>query len=191
MNLNLDKLYLDIIDCSFRGFIMEYFFRKIGLFCILIFVISLFQVQAQENRNVDDSLKTLKILKKTLDDIIEANKSNEAANLDVEIDGIIIDQSITKVGRDFYDLFYSLWVAPRNAKNFTITIKEMVLPGLATQIVVLVNDNEVFKQKVQPRYEILEAMSQFANAVTVRYLNNYEKMNAQLEGEDQQGTGIY
>lgn len=191
MNLNLDSLYLYIIDCCFIVFVMEYFFRKIGLFTILIFLISLFQVQAQEKKNVEDSLKTLKILKKTLDDIIEANKSKEAGSLEMEIDGIIIDQTITKVGRDFYDLFYSLWVAPKNAKNFTITIKEFVLPGLVTQIVVLVNDNEVFKQRVQPRYEILESMSQYANAVTFRYLSNYEKMKAQLEGEDQQGTGIY
>jgi len=170
---------------------MAYFFRKFVLFSSLMFLISLFAVQAQENKNVDDSLKTLKFLKKTLDDIIETNKSVEAGSLEMEIDGIIIDQTITKVGRDFYDLFYSVWSAPPKSKNFTITIKEMVLPGLITQIEVFVNENVVFKQKVQPRYEVLESMSQYANTVVVTYLNNYEKMKAQLEGQDQQGTGIY
>ena len=164
-------------------------YRKIVLFSILIFLFSIFQAQAQDDINVDDSLKTLKFLKKTLDDIIESNKSNGVD--DLEIDGIIIDQTITKVGRDFYDLFYSVWIAPPKAKNFTITIKEMILPGLVTQIEIFVNDNIVFKQRVQPRYEVLEGMSQYANAVVVKYLNNYEKMKAQLEGLDQQGTGIY
>jgi len=178
-----------LLTAVFRVIAMGCFFRKIVLFSILIFLISSFQVQGQENKNEDDSLKTLKFLKKTLDGIIEANNSNGTD--DLEIDGIIIDQTITKVGRDFYDLFYSVWLAPPKSKNYTITIKEMVLPGLVTQIEVFVNDNVVFKQRIQPRYEILEAMSQYANAVVVRYLNNYEKMKAQLEGQDQQGTGIY
>ncbi|WP_209319642.1 CsgE family curli-type amyloid fiber assembly protein [Ancylomarina longa] len=136
-------------------------------------------------------MRTLKLLKKTFDAVIEENNQAKSNELDMEIDGLVVDQTITKVGRDFYDLFFSNWDAPKNSKNYTITIKEMVLPGLATQITVLVNDNEVFKQRVQPRYEILEQMSNYASQRTKRYLNNYEKMKAQLDGDDQQGTGIF
>jgi len=162
---------------------------------LLLFVnlvlINLTQVSAQTSKSKSDSLRTLKLLKKTFDAVIEENKKSDSGALEMEIDGLVVDQTITKVGRDFYDLFFSSWEAPKNSKNYTITIKEMVLPGLATQITVMVNDNEVFKQRVQPRYEILEQMTNYASQQTKRYLNNYEKMKAQLEEDDQQGTGIF
>ena len=98
---------------------------------------------------------------------------------------------MTKVGRDFYDMFFSVWIAPEKVKNYTVTIKEMVMPGIATEISVLVNESLVFKQKVQPRYDVLEQMTKYANQRVVQYLNNYEKMKAQLGGDDQEGSGIF
>lgn len=154
-----------------------------------MFFVSLLETKGQEVES--DSVKTLKILQKTLDDIIEKNTSYEKVGSKMEIDGLVMDETMTKVGRDFYDMFFSIWVAPQKAKNYTITVKEMVLPGLATQIIILVNETEIFKQRVQPRYEVLEQMSQYANQKAMQYLNNYEKMKAQLEDEDQQGTGLF
>ncbi|MDM8158236.1 CsgE family curli-type amyloid fiber assembly protein [Labilibaculum sp. K2S] len=170
---------------------MRYFYRVLLLIFFFMFFVSLPEMKGQETEDVSDSIKTLKILQQTLDDIVEKNTAYENVGSEMEVDGLVMDETMTKVGRDFYDMFFSVWVAPQKAKNFTITIKEMVLPGLATQIIVLVNDNEVFKQRVQPRYEVLEQMSQYANQMAVQYLNNYEKMNAQLEDEDQQGTGMF
>lgn len=159
---------------------------------ILLSFFSSYKVEAQEGKSVRDSVKTLNILKETLNEVLEENKVIESGGVsEIEIDGLIMDQTITKVGRDFYDLYYSLWVAPAKANNYTISVKEMVLPGLATEISILVNESEVFRQRVQPRYEIMEEMAKYANQMTIKYLENYEKMNAQLEDEDQQGTGIF
>ncbi|MBN2595287.1 CsgE family curli-type amyloid fiber assembly protein [Labilibaculum sp.] len=170
---------------------MRYFYRVLLLIFLFMFFVPLTETKGQETEDVSDSIKTLKILQQTLDDIVEKNTVYENVGSEMEVDGLVMDETITKVGRDFYDMFFSVWIAPQKAKNFTITIKEMVLPGLATQIIVLVNDNEVFKQRVQPRYEVLEQMSQYANQMAMQFLNNYEKMNAQLEDEDQQGTGMF
>ncbi|PKQ64316.1 hypothetical protein BZG02_05730 [Labilibaculum filiforme] len=167
------------------------FYKDLLLVFLFVFFVSLPEMKGQETESMNDSIRTLKILQQTLDDIVEENTAYENVGSEMEVDGLVMDETMTKVGRDFYDMFYSVWNAPQKAKNYTITIKEMVLPGLATQIIVLVNDNEVFKQRVQPRYEVLEQMSQYANQMAVQYLNNYEKMNAQLEDEDQQGTGMF
>jgi curli production assembly/transport component CsgE len=150
-------------------------------------------MQAQDNKNSEDSLRTLEILKDALKEAIQENSDSDSdsGTLDMEVDGLIMDETITKVGRDFYDLFYSSWSTPMNAKNFSIVIKEMVLPGLATQIVIWVNDNEVFKERVQPRYDILEQMAGYAIQKTESYLSNYEKMKSQLDGDDQSGSGIF
>ncbi|PCH71202.1 MAG: hypothetical protein COC06_02115 [Bacteroidales bacterium] len=168
---------------------MRFFYRSIVFIFLFMFFVSLLETKGQEVES--DSVKTLKILQKTLDDIIEKNTSYEKVGSKMEIDGLVMDETMTKVGRDFYDMFFSIWVAPQKAKNYTITVKEMVLPGLATQIIILVNETEIFKQRVQPRYEVLEQMSQYANQKAMQYLNNYEKMKAQLEDEDQQGTGLF
>lgn len=165
--------------------------RWVALFFVFIFFASISDVNGQESQKVKDSIRTLNVLKKTLNDIIEKNKMANDPSFDMEIDGLIMDETMTKVGRDFYDMFFSVWTAPAKAKNYTITIKEMVMPGLATQITVLVNETEVFKQRVQPRYEVLEQMSKYASQMALRYLNNYEKMKAQLDDEDQQGSGIF
>lgn len=165
------------------------FYKSLLIIFLFTFFVSQSETKGQEVES--DSVKTLKILQQTLDDILEKNTAYEKIGSEMEVDGLVMDETMTKVGRDFYDMFFSVWVAPKNAKNFTITIKEMVLPGLATQITVFVNDTKVFMQRVQPRYDVLEQMSKYANQMAVQYLSNYEKMKAQLEDEDQQGTGMF
>ena len=170
---------------------MRLFCKWVALFFFFMFFSSIYDAKGQEKKNVNDSIRTLKILKKTLNEIIEKNKMAEDPNFDMEIDGLIMDETMTKVGRDFYDMFFSVWIAPEKVKNYTVTIKEMVMPGIATEISVLVNESLVFKQKVQPRYDVLEQMTKYANQRVVQYLNNYEKMKAQLGGDDQEGSGIF
>nr|WP_320119149.1 CsgE family curli-type amyloid fiber assembly protein [uncultured Marinifilum sp.] len=160
-------------------------------FIIFMLLMMFVSAQAQESKKNRDSIRTLNILKNALNKTLENNNKTESNGYDMEIDGLVMDETLSKVGRDFYDMFYSLWQAPKGAKNYTIKIKEMVLPGLATQITILVDDNEIFKQKVQPRYEVLEQMTSYANQLTLRYLSNYEKMKAQLDGDDQSGSGIF
>ncbi|RKE02175.1 CsgE family curli-type amyloid fiber assembly protein [Marinifilum flexuosum] len=193
MNLKLETIYLYIVKkADYIVFRMLGSLRRITFLILvaLLFCCS-FSVHAQQTNKERDSLRTLKILKDALNSAVQNNSSTESAELDMEIDGLIMDETISKVGRDFFDMFYATWNAPKNAKNFTITIKEMVLPGLATQITILVNDEEVFKQRVQPRNDIMEQMSNYAIYKTTRYLSNYERMKSQLDGDDQSGSGIF
>jgi len=189
MNLKLETIYLYIVKkADYIVFRMLGSLRRITFLILvaLLFCCS-FSVHAQQTNKERDSLRTLKILKDALNSAVQNNSSTESAELDMEIDGLIMDETISKVGRDFFDMFYATWNAPKNAKNFTIAIKEMVLPGLATQITILVNDEEVFKQRVQPRNDIMEQISNYAIYKTTRYLSNYERMKSQLDGDDQSG----
>ncbi|MEM1125184.1 MAG: CsgE family curli-type amyloid fiber assembly protein [Bacteroidota bacterium] len=74
----------------------------------------------------------------------------------LEIDGLVVDETQTKIGRDFYEVFYSRWAAPPNAVNFTVTIKEQILPNRGTRIVVQINDAVAFQAYLQPRYDAIE-----------------------------------
>ncbi len=121
----------------------------------------------------------------------ETNKQTYIDPDDMEIEAIIIDETITKLGHDFYDDFYSLWEAPDTIKNYSITIQEKPLPQLGTQISISVNEIEIFRQFIQPRSEIVDEMAKYAVQLASEYVQNYATIQAELQGDDMKGTGIF
>ena len=111
--------------------------------------------------------------------------------LDLEIGGMVFDETITKVGRDFYELFFSSWSNPTQITDFSITIKERPMPGMGTQIRVFMDEHEILTQFVQPNMELIERLAAYTVELASRYLINYQAIQAQLQNEDQAGTGIF
>ncbi len=110
---------------------------------------------------------------------------------ELEIDNLILNESITKIGKDFYDIFYKNWVPPEKVENVTIIIGEKPLPTIGTRVTIRVNDYYVFQRVLQPRYEVIEAAALSAVNTVFDFLNNYEQIQQSLQGEDMLGTGIY
>ena len=108
-----------------------------------------------------------------------------------EINGLVVDETITKVGRDFYEVFYSQWEAPTSEASYTIFIKELPQLGQGSLVSVYLDDTELFSQPVQPRYEVVEALAEYAVTLVSSYIINYEQMSQQLGNQDQQGSGIF
>ena len=78
-------------------------------------------------------------------DMIKSEKQRSKEDeISVEIDGLVVDETLTKVGHDFYDAFYSNWVAPVGAKDYTLFIKETPPRMNRFTISIYVNDDEVF-----------------------------------------------
>ena len=90
----------------------------------------------------------------------------------MEIDGMVIDETRSKVGRDFYDVFYTNWQQPPDTYNFSIRIAEQPSPSLGTIIYVEVNDTETFRMRLQPRYDFIQQAGQYAVRQTYSYLQN-------------------
>lgn len=133
---------------------------------------------------------------------------------------LILDNSRTKVGRDFYDLFYKHWSALATQADTTkrqklalipqadttkrqsiapsaisgdvvIMIEEIPSPGTANQILISIDDQPVWQQFVQARYDVLEADALYALDVVRQYLANYQETQQQLGSQDQKGSGVY
>lgn len=111
--------------------------------------------------------------------------------VDLEIEGIIVDATQTKVGRDFYDLFYGNWNPDENLPKLSITISEKPYIGSASLVEVSIDENIIFQRFVQPRYDVLEENAKEAVQIALAFLENYELMQKQLQGEDLAGSGIY
>jgi curli production assembly/transport component CsgE len=111
--------------------------------------------------------------------------------VDLEIDGLIIDETRTRIGRDFYEKFYTLWTAPFGVGDYSIFVEEQPPRGRSAAISVKVNEKLVSFHQLQPREEVLEEAAKLAVARITKHLQNYTQMQSDLENGDQSGTGIY
>lgn len=123
--------------------------------------------------------------------VVDESTKKEVATKDVEFGGLIFDDSRTKTGRDFYDIFYSNYIPPKGAENFNITIKELPGRGRMAQVAVLVNDNQVLLRLLQPRATLIEEQAIQSVYAIEAYLRNAAQLKKQLESDDQQGSGIF
>jgi len=132
--------------------------------------------------------------KKLLESILTKEPKKEIQNSTsdaIEIGGLIIDNTRTKIGRDFYEFFYGKWVDPKESDNFSIIIRELPSRGgRVARIAIEVDGNVVAQRVVQPRQEIVEAMAQQSVNIVQNYLAKKKDLNSELD-PDQQGSGIF
>jgi len=112
---------------------------------------------------------------------------------DLEVSGLIMDETRTKIGRDFYDAFVSDWNArPQINSYYSIVIEEKPVRGSVSQISIKVNETEVMRSFVQLRNSEIEEMANRAVYRVQKYLANEDEMrNRLLEESDQMGSGIF
>ena len=121
-----------------------------------------------------------------------AQVETEAVSPDeLEIDGIIIDETRSKAARDFYALFYRKWQAPAEAKGYSITLKEFPSRVRIARVGIEVNGRLVYQPVLQLRQEILERLSDQAVGIVSDYLQDQSQLGEQMENEDQAGSGLF
>jgi curli production assembly/transport component CsgE len=112
--------------------------------------------------------------------------------IDLEIGQLIIDNTFSKAGNDFQQIFNTKWTWPaQNAEQFIITISEKPSFVNSTIIEITINELVVFENFLQPRYDVIEETVDQAIGYTLDYILNYEDLVKQLGEEDLIGSGIY
>ena len=106
-----------------------------------------------------------------------------------EITGLIIEETMTKIGYEFYEFFFLFWEPPEvELKDYNILITERASPRWGSWVQVAVNETVIWSRVLRPRSaEIEEAVKQAIEAAK-EYLYNYEKY--QFQTQDMVGTGI-
>jgi len=153
---------------------------------ILLSVVFSMPVAKKDSINVKPLPESLR---KVFEQIIK--QPEKSKDYEIEIDGLLVDDTKTKLGKDFYDAFYSHWEVPANSKNYIITISEKPFRLTSTLIEISINDTPVYQSILQPRQDILEELSVDAISVTQNYLINYQDIMRQINGDDMTGTGIF
>ena len=124
-------------------------------------------------------------------------------------ESLLLDNTRSKIGRDFYEAFYKAYVdAPASAPAdtsqlarkplefeldvFLIVIEELPSnSGIGNIVSVSVNDQLLWQQFVQARQDIVEEYALNAVETIRQYIIGYKDTQLQLNSEDQSGSGIF
>ncbi|MFZ3273545.1 MAG: CsgE family curli-type amyloid fiber assembly protein, partial [Lutibacter sp.] len=111
----------------------------------------------------------------------EKEKKNEVVDeSDFEIKGIVVEDVITKIGKDFHDYFYQEYSNSGNQYPFVINIKEKPYFGRSSIITIEIEDQNVFEFFAKPDEEFLRSavtaalqkLNQFAIQRKLLYKNS-------------------
>ncbi len=95
---------------------------------------------------------------------------------DFSIKGIVIDNAITKIGKDFYDYFYQAYLVSGTKYGFIIKINEKPYFGRSSIVSVYVKDIKIYEFYSRPDEEYLKYMVK----ITLRRLSLFNKQQKLL-----------
>jgi len=118
-------------------------------------------------RSLESQLRTRRLMQKVTS---SSDADDTDAEAGVSIGGLVINDTRTTIGRDFYNAFYSRWSTPEGAENVIVRVREQPRPNLGTRILVEVEDERVFQATLQPRLQQIKKAARIARARANRYL---------------------
>ncbi|MBO3269071.1 hypothetical protein J4D97_00295 [Hymenobacter defluvii] len=108
-----------------------------------------------------------------------------------EASGLVMDQTVTKIGHDFYDAFYAGFEAPVGVQDFLVTISERPARGNSALVAVSVNNEDLLEFPLQPRQELVEEAASQAIALAIEYLQTSQEISRQLERGERRTLEVY
>lgn len=169
-NLIEDKKQRFIISANQKIELAEASFNSVGdqpVICVMLIydldnnLIGQDRVVYNDKSNLDIENKQ-KLLEKLTEEQANSKDVNRDKRDGLELKGIVVEDTKTKPGRDFYKLFYSLYTQNNINGNKVVTIKEVLALGRNTKIEVIVGDDEIFSFFVRPSLEYLTKMNDYA-----------------------------
>lgn len=94
-----------------------------------------------------------------------------------EMKGIVLDDTKTKIGKDFYDKYYYKYNDIGINANKIVTIGEEFSFGRNTKIMITVNNEIVYEFFSRPEDDFIEAVAQESIEATYYYLKELEQQS--------------
>lgn len=111
----------------------------------------------------------------------EAEKVEEDTSDDgIELKGIVVEETKTKPGRDFYEFFYNSYTLNQINGNKIVGVHESLSFGRTTIIQVKVEDRVIHKFIGKPDLEYLEQMSKVAIRKVYKYFKDLKKQKKDI-----------
>lgn len=85
------------------------------------------------------------------------------------VTGYILDQTKTRLGREFYETFAQKWEFIPGLENYTILISEITDARWGSQILIFVEDNLIYVSALKPRLEDIDLKVEEAIDALLQY----------------------
>lgn len=99
----------------------------------------------------------------------------------VEIVGIVVEDTLTKLGRDFYSIFNNLYVFNEINGSEVVKIKEVFALGRNTKMEVYVGEKKVFNFFMKPQKEYLTKMGDYALIRVFKHFQSLKRLEQMIE----------
>ena len=110
---------------------------------------------------------------------------------ETEVDGLILSQTQTTFGYEFYQSFVTFWKELEVTKDYTILILERANPIWGIWIEIEVKETTVYQHRLQPRSEEIESEAKEAVKSTRQYLlDNYNILRREIKENDAIDDGM-
>jgi len=100
-----------------------------------------------------------------------------------QIEGLIIDKTRTKVGHDFYEIFYLKIQKMPGMEYFNIIVDEFVDPQFGSRISVSINEIVLYQNFVSSRFDDIEEKANEASETINYFFINWKEYQKLLEEE--------
>lgn len=107
------------------------------------------------------------------------NPDTEITEEDFELKGIVVDNTKSKLGKDFFETFYNIYRDSNEKYAFAINVNELPSIGRNGIINIDTSDQNIYSFRVVPNDEYITAQAQ----MTMRYLNKYYRESKLLDKE--------
>jgi hypothetical protein len=110
----------------------------------------------------------------------ESKVGHTKPNDGLEMIGILSNDTKTKLGNDFYELFYKEYTKLKIKSSKIVTVQEELTFGRTTKIMVSV-DGEVVNEFVsRPDEDYMKYMAEYVSNEVFKYFKNLEKQNKSI-----------
>ncbi|TSE05405.1 MULTISPECIES: CsgE family curli-type amyloid fiber assembly protein [Aquimarina] len=100
---------------------------------------------------------------------------DESSDDGIVLKGIVVEETKTKPGRDFYEFFYTTYTLAQINGNKVVGVFEKLSFGRSTIIQVKIEDNVIHEFLGKPDLEYLEQMSKIAIRKVYKYFKDLKK----------------
>lgn len=108
------------------------------------------------------------------------DKASSKINEGLELNGILSNDTKTKLGNDFFEMFYNQYTKLKIKANKVVTVQEELTFGRTTKIMIVI-DGEVVNEFIsRPDEEFLKFMSEYMVNEVNKFFKNIEKNNTAI-----------
>ena len=103
---------------------------------------------------------------------------------ELEIGGLLLDNTISRQGREFYRQFSILWQDLPNSEGINVQIKEQVIPRSGTKLMVMMNHKLVYVTYMGRRQQPIKQRVETAmfNLIDVMAKSRFNQDNPDMVG---------